>query len=109
YLARDMTSPEGALWSATDADSPGPSGDVEGYAFTWTPAEVTAAAGADAPAMLAFYAIDDAGELDGRNILHVPASVADVATRLGVSPEALGEQLARGRRTLLAARAHRPQ
>src|SRR2546425_7574163 len=39
YVERDMTSPEGAFYSATDADSPAPGGRrEEGWFFTWTPA-----------------------------------------------------------------------
>ena len=49
YVARDMTAPDGGFYAATDADSPGPDGRPdEGRFFTWTPAEVEAAVGADA-------------------------------------------------------------
>ena len=38
YVKQDMTSPEGAFYSATDADSLTPEGHLEeGYFFTWTP------------------------------------------------------------------------
>ncbi|HEY3202311.1 MAG TPA: DUF255 domain-containing protein, partial [Thermoanaerobaculia bacterium] len=44
YVERDMTSPEGAFYSATDADSPAPSGRrEEGWFFTWTPDEIEVA------------------------------------------------------------------
>ena len=40
YVERDMTSPQGAFYSATDADSPNPQGESEeGWFFTWTPEE----------------------------------------------------------------------
>ena len=36
YVERDMTAPDGAFYSATDADSPGPDGErEEGLFFTW--------------------------------------------------------------------------
>ena len=41
YTGRDMTSPEGAFYSATDADSKNSSGHMEeGWYFTWTPEEL---------------------------------------------------------------------
>ncbi|MBA3818881.1 MAG: thioredoxin domain-containing protein [Deltaproteobacteria bacterium] len=110
YLAREMTSPEGALWSATDADSAAPGDEeVEGYAFTWTPAEIVAAAGPDAPALIAFYNVTAAGQLEGRNVLHTTRPIADIAVHLGKSLDVVRVELARGRRALLAARALRPQ
>lgn len=49
YVSRDMTSPEGAFYSATDADSKDPSGHShEGYFFTWTPAEIEGVLGTPA-------------------------------------------------------------
>ena len=41
YLAREMTSPDGALYAAQDADSEG----EEGKFFSWTPAQVDEALG----------------------------------------------------------------
>ena len=109
YLARDMTGPDGGLWSATDADSVAPDGkEVEGYAFTWTAAEVAAAAGDDAVALGVYYDIVGAGELDGRHVLHAPRPASEVAAGLGLSEAALHERLARGREALRRARSRRP-
>src|SRR3990172_7039979 len=53
YVGREMTSPEGGFYPAADADSPGPGGKrVEGWFFTWTPAEIEAALDPD-PARMA--------------------------------------------------------
>ncbi|MDQ3537411.1 MAG: thioredoxin domain-containing protein [Actinomycetota bacterium] len=60
YLLRDLRSPEGGFYSATDADSEG----VEGLFFTWTADEfdeVVRAAGEDASAFRAFYGVSAAG------------------------------------------------
>ena len=38
YVARDLTAPEGGVYSAEDADSEG----VEGKFYVWTPDEVRA-------------------------------------------------------------------
>ena len=71
YVVRDMTSPSGGFFSASDADSPGPGGeDVEGYFFTWTPAEIEAVLGKDRAAMVeTSYGVTRRGDLDGRSIL----------------------------------------
>ncbi len=98
YVLRDLTSPEGLFYSATDADSPTPDGgEEEGRFFTWTPAEIEAAAGPHAAALIAYYGVTAAGHVDGRSVLHVagaPTSASD---------------LAEGRRRLLAARGSRPR
>ncbi len=71
YLERDLLSPEGAFYSATDADSRGPDGKPhEGWFFTWTPAEIEAVLGADrARPVLAYYGVTAKGNFEGRNIL----------------------------------------
>jgi len=110
YVGREMSAPQGAFYSATDADSPGPSGEPEeGYFFSWTPDEVRAALSpADAAAAIAFYGITDAGNHEGRTVLHSWRTLQEVARELGVDREMLSAQLGRARTGLLAARAQRP-
>jgi len=49
YVAREMTTPEGAFYSATDADSMAPNGKrEEGEFFVWTKAEIEKVLGASA-------------------------------------------------------------
>ena len=57
YVMREMTSPEGAFYSATDADSLSDSGkSEEGWFYTWTAAEIESALGADlAKVATAYY------------------------------------------------------
>jgi uncharacterized protein YyaL (SSP411 family) len=85
-----MTSPEGAFYSATDADSPGPDGRrEEGRFFTWTPAEVRAAVGTDrAPLVEAAYGVAPGGNFEGRSVLSRPRPLGDVARELGRTGEA---------------------
>ena len=94
YVARDMPAPDGGFYAATDADSPGPDGRPdEGRFFTWTPAEVEAAVGADAaPLVTAYYGVTPQGNFHGRTIL---------AAAGGPLPSD-------ARRALLAARSRRP-
>jgi uncharacterized protein YyaL (SSP411 family) len=68
YLLREMTAPEGGLYSATDADSEG----EEGRFFVWSEAEIRALLGAGADPFCAFYGVTAAGNFEGRNVLHVP-------------------------------------
>ena len=101
FVAREMTDSRGAFFSASDADSPAPGGEeVEGYFFTWTPAEVEKALGrSDAKLFDAAYGVTRAGDLEGRSILRVAHPVRDGRDRA---------RLAHAREKLLAARGHRP-
>ena len=86
YVAREMTAPSGAFFSATDADSEG----EEGTFFVWTASELRSL-GVD-PA--AFGATDE-GNFEGKNVL----SLRSPADR---------EELLRVRPRLYEARAKRP-
>ena len=110
YVERDMTSPDGAFYSATDADSPGPSGErEEGWFFTWTPAELDAVLGSEqGGAVAAFYGVTESGNFEGRTILNTPRPLADVAAELGMSADTLRRTVDGARERLYTARAERP-
>ncbi|MCC6215883.1 MAG: thioredoxin domain-containing protein [Polyangiaceae bacterium] len=110
YVAREMTSPEGAFYSATDADSPAPGGhEEEGRFFTWTPAELEEALGSAAGRRFGvIHGVTAAGDLDGRSVLHRPRPLAEVARELASPVPELERQLVEARRVLLARRASRP-
>ncbi|HVW45458.1 MAG TPA: thioredoxin domain-containing protein [Solirubrobacterales bacterium] len=109
WLLREMRGPEGGFYSAYDADSEG----EEGKFYVWTPAEMRAvlerlaAVGARGPdaepapldpeAILAYYGVTEAGNFEGRNILHLAEGAA--------APAPAGLDAARA--ALLAARAER--
>ena len=103
YLDREMSDPSGGFHSATDADSQGPGGaKVEGWYFTWTPRDlVRALGGARAEVAAACFGVTEAGDLEGRSVLHRPASGSKGPGPPGPACEAV-------RRDLLAARAARP-
>ncbi|MEC8952621.1 MAG: thioredoxin domain-containing protein, partial [Acidobacteriota bacterium] len=110
YLMRDMTSPEGGFYSATDADSVGPSGKrQEGWYFTWTRDELEAALDEEAFALVSsYYGITAEGNFAGRNILHASRALAEVATELNIELNIAQELLEEARETLYHARATRP-
>jgi uncharacterized protein YyaL (SSP411 family) len=110
YVARDMTSPDGAFYSATDADSLDPNGHrEEGWFFTWTPAELESVLGVQSARIVgSYYGITKGGNFDGRNVLHTSRSVGVVAKDLGITEAALVAALHDARAPLLSARARRP-
>lgn len=110
YVAREMTAPEGGFYSATDADSRAPSGELEeGYFFTWTLAELQDALGPELAAdVAAYYGVTAGGNFEGRSILHVPRPLEEVARERGRSPAELRARIEEARPRLREARARRP-
>ena len=91
YIERDMTSPNGAFYSATDADSFVDNNHrKEGYFFTWTAQELDHALGIKLSNIVkSYYAVTDNGNFEGRNILHTPNDKSVVAKKLNISTEKL--------------------
>ncbi|MEX2178748.1 MAG: hypothetical protein WD801_08575, partial [Gemmatimonadaceae bacterium] len=94
WVAREMTSPQGAFYSSLDADSEG----HEGRFYVWDAAElrVLLGGGVEADALMAYWGVTAAGNFEGTNILHVARDAAEPPAGL---PEA--------RRVLRAARESR--
>jgi uncharacterized protein YyaL (SSP411 family) len=104
YVAREMTDPAGGFYSTQDADSEG----EEGKFFVWSQAEINQALEPyDAALFSRYYDVSRAGNWEGKNILHVTASLADVARDAGVSEEDLSDSLAQSRAKLFALREQR--
>mgnify|MGYP000872875805 FL=1 len=104
YLLRDMRDPVGGFYSSEDADSEG----EEGKFYLWSPEEIEAVLGSDVAKLFCqVYDVTEAGNFEGRNILHRTRSLEVEAKILGRDPAELGRQLAIARRQLLAARARR--
>jgi uncharacterized protein YyaL (SSP411 family) len=110
YVGREMTSSEGAFYSATDADSPTPTGrSEEGWFFTWTPAEVDRVLGDDLSAVLnAVYPVAAWGNFEGRSILHRVRSDTEAAKELRISESAFVTRLGEAKRRLHEERNTRP-
>jgi len=72
YLHREMTSPDGALYSATDADSKRPDGkSEEGAFFVWSEAAIREHLGGDADRFIRYYGVTTEGNFEGANILAI--------------------------------------
>lgn len=82
YVLRDMTAPEGAFYSAEDADSEG----KEGLFYVWTPQEVKEGIGDELGDLFCrFYDITEAGNFEeGRSIPHMRMSLKAFAEREGM-------------------------
>ncbi len=104
YVLRDMKSPEGAFYSATDADSEG----EEGVFFIWSTEQIhTTLSKADAEFAIELFGISAAGNFEGSNILHLPVSLEEIAAKQNIALSELSEMIDRIRETLYQARESR--
>ena len=111
FIERDMTSPEGAFYSATDADSLTPEGErEEGFFFTWTPEELASALGPERSRVVGrYYGVSEEGNFEGRSILHAPESFAEVAEILSLPEEELHAAVREANEILYRERSRRPR
>ncbi|QYZ78208.1 thioredoxin domain-containing protein [Methanofollis formosanus] len=110
YVLRDLQSPDGAFYTAEDADSEG----VEGKFYLWTAEDVEALLGpADTDLFVRAYGIGHSlkseGPVPGVNILHQRVPVADLAEEFAMREEEVRTKLEDARKILLSARSHRPR
>ncbi|UCD12531.1 MAG: thioredoxin domain-containing protein, partial [Nitrospinaceae bacterium] len=104
YIDRDMTSPEGGFYSAEDADSEG----VEGKFYVWSLEEVEKLLGRKtASVAVPYYNISEAGNFEGKNILHITRGPGTLAKELGLPVDLVNEELATARTLLLEKRSQR--
>lgn len=103
YILREMTSPEGGFYSATDADSEG----EEGKFFVWSKTELESLLGDDAPAAVEYWGVTTRGNFEGHNILYVPNDEVVVAERLKLTVDELRARLAAIKDKLYAHRTQR--
>ncbi|MDT7044245.1 aldo/keto reductase [Candidatus Nitronereus thalassa] len=102
YIIREMTSPEGGFYSATDADSEG----VEGKFFVWDPEQIKAIVPSeeDAKRFCAYYDITDEGNWEHHSIPNTPRALDAVAQEIDCSPEELQQTIDRVRPLVYQAR-----
>jgi len=106
YILEDLRSPEGAFYSARDADSEG----EEGRFYLWTPSEVRDVLGRERARLFCrVYDVSDPGNFEGRNILHLPHDLDAVARQEGTAREELDGMLRDCLDLLKARRSVRPE
>ncbi len=90
YFLREMTSPAGAFYSATDADSAG----AEGEFFVWTPDELRHLLSEDDAALaIDLWSVTQDGNFEGKNILHLAKSYEDYARSKSISVDHLLQRI----------------
>ena len=101
FVEREMTSPEGAFYSALDADSEG----EEGLFYIWTKEELEAVLGDDLALATDYYSINAKGLWErGRYILLRQEDDAAFAKSQGMDPDELRNAVARINDKLFQAR-----
>ncbi len=110
YVSRDMTSSDGAFYSATDADSLTPEGHMEeGWYFTWTPEELDRVLGKErAEIIKKYYSVGMIPDFEGRYILHTEKTADETAAALHITKKKLITVVDESRELLYAERNKRP-
>lgn len=104
YVMREMTSPEGGFYSATDADSEG----REGVFFIWSIQELVDVLGTENAALAAsIWNATDSGNFEESNILNLDGTIIEVAAQNNLSTDQLTALLDEFSVKLLAARSER--
>ena len=85
FIKREMTSKEGGFYSSLDADSEG----EEGKFYVWTKKEIEKVLGENAPIILDFYNVTNAGNWENSNILYRTISEKEIAKKHNLSEIAL--------------------
>ncbi len=103
FIEREMTSEEGAFYSALDADSEG----VEGKFYVWDKEEIDDALGKDAPLFCEFYQVTQQGNWEGKNILWRPQTFEQFTQSKGLEVIAFKTKMAQDRSRLFQTRVER--
>lgn len=105
YVTHDLTSPEGAFFSAEDADSEG----EEGRFYAWTPQQLQDVLGDDASTLFAHrYGVSASGNFEhGTTVLHEAHTLAASARTHGLPDAEAAQNLAVARAVLLTERDRR--
>jgi len=112
YVLRDLTSPEGAFYSAEDADSEG----REGAFYLWTTEELERALGReDATLARTIYNVTPDGNFfdphggSRNNILYLVPSLEKIAQKHSITPHEIAARYETIRSTLFFVRQQRPR
>ncbi len=105
YMARELTTDDGAFAASQDADTDG----IEGLTFTWRAPEIRDVLGDAAALFAAAYGVTEEGNWEGVTILSRVAPDEALAGRFGIAAPEVAGRLADARALLLARRGARPQ
>jgi hypothetical protein len=122
FALREMRSPEGAFYSALDADSPIAKAKPEhgeGVFYAWTATEIEGVVGRDTASVFGFrYGVEAGGNvpsgqdiegwLKGKNVLYQSHSLAETARKFGKNEAVLFPMLEAAKRKLFVQRSLRP-
>jgi len=112
YVLRDMTSPNGAFYSAEDADSEG----EEGKFYLWTMDEVEKVLGKEEAHLITVvfnlkeggnFVDSVSGTKTGTNIFYLDDNLSGLAAKLGIAGDDIEKRIESARRKLFAAREKR--
>jgi uncharacterized protein len=104
YVLRDMTSHDGGLFSAEDADSEG----AEGKFYVWKKSDIDSLLGDNSGMFCDYFGVTKNGNYDeGSNILNISEPVADFAKRHAIETKDLDRILNECRIKLFKARSLR--
>ncbi len=105
YVLREMTSINGAFFSAQDADTDG----IEGLTYTWTKKEIIQILKDDAELFCMYYDVTDGGNFEGKTILNNSMSPSSIAFKFGLTEEQVHEKIISCEKILLEKRKIRKQ
>jgi len=113
YVLRDLAAPEGAFYTAEDADSEG----EEGRFYVWEKEEIDSALDSGQAALAArVFGVrrqgnfaEQGGDRDGRNILYEAKAASEAAAELGIPKDQVESMMAAIRGRLFSTREKRPR
>src|SRR5260370_476531 len=122
FVLREMRSPEGAFYSALDADSPlekGKAEDGEGVFYVWTVQDIERVLGKETASIFDFrYGVEAGGNvpsgqdiegwMKGKNVVYENHSLAETAKKFGKTEEQTSQALQDAKRKLFVRRSLRP-
>jgi uncharacterized protein YyaL (SSP411 family) len=103
FIERELKDEQGGYYCALDADSEG----VEGKYYTWTWAEWEDTLGESKDFVAAYFGVNNNGNWEGTNILHVAESIAGIASKYNVDETELQAEIDDAKEKLFAARQKR--
>jgi uncharacterized protein YyaL (SSP411 family) len=100
FVLRELGAPQGGFYSAWDADSEG----EEGKFYVWSLPEFKDVLGSEAPLAAAAWGVTATGNFEGKNILTLPFSDEELASRFDLTPEEVAQTLNAARERLFSVR-----